>query len=104
METYDHDTYSTPTAKEIPISMLTQLLSERVGHRVEVGNIRTTLFDMFGKDASPTFKCFVKLALEQLKVMNFLSVLENAVHPQHFLNQKMIDEFIGWEGAVRLLW
>jgi len=54
-------------SKEIPIGMLTQILSERVGHRVEVGNIRTTLFDMFGKDASPTVKLFAKLALDQLQ-------------------------------------
>lgn len=70
---YDHVRYSSSSAvksKEIPIGMLTQLLSERVGHRVEVGNIRTTLFDMFGKDASPTVKLFAKLALEQLQVLS----------------------------------
>jgi len=70
----DHVRYSSSSAmksKEIPIGMLTQLLSERVGHRVEVGNIRTTLFDMFGKDASPTVKLFAKLALDQLQVNNF---------------------------------
>lgn len=67
---HEHVEYSASSAmksKEIPIGMLTQLLSERVGHRVEVGNIRTTLFDMFGKDASPTVKLFAKLALEQLE-------------------------------------
>lgn len=72
--------YSSESAvksKEIPIDMLTQLLSERVGHRVEVGNIRTTLFDMFGKDASPAVKLFAELALEQLQVFTYLLSLLN---------------------------
>jgi hypothetical protein len=48
--------------------MLTQILSERTGHRVDVGNIRTTLFDMFGDQASPSVKIFADLVLQQLQV------------------------------------
>jgi hypothetical protein len=55
-------------SKEIPVSMLTQILSERTGHRVDVGNIRTTLFDMFGDQASPSVKIFADLVLQQLQV------------------------------------
>jgi hypothetical protein len=55
-------------SKEIPIDMLTQILSERTGHQVDVGNIRTTLFDMFGDQASPTVKMFANLVFQQLQV------------------------------------
>ena len=60
-------------AREIPVAMLTQILSERTGHRVDIGTIRTTLFDMFGKDASPAVKIFAKIALEQLRVSEYIS-------------------------------
>ncbi|KAG0622878.1 hypothetical protein M758_3G130900 [Ceratodon purpureus] len=63
-----YEEYSHPVkSREIPIAMLTQILGERTGHKVDVGNIRTTLFDMFGDDASPTVKMFAKMALEQLR-------------------------------------
>lgn len=55
-------------SREIPVAMLTQILSERTGHKVDIGNIRTTLFDMFGDDASPAVKTFAKIALDQLRV------------------------------------
>jgi hypothetical protein len=54
-------------SKEIPVDMLTQILSERTGHKVDIGNIRTTLFDMFGDQASPTVKMFANLVLQQLQ-------------------------------------
>ncbi|KAG0606916.1 hypothetical protein M758_9G178800 [Ceratodon purpureus] len=54
-------------SKEIPVDMLTQILSERTGHQVDIGNIRTTLFDMFGDQASPTVKMFANLVLQQLQ-------------------------------------
>jgi hypothetical protein len=47
--------------------MLTQILSERTGHKVDIGNIRTTIFDMFGDQASPTVKMFVNVVLQQLQ-------------------------------------
>ncbi len=55
-------------SKNIPIDLLTQILSERTGQNVQVGNIRTTIFDMFGEQASPSVKMFVNLALSQLQV------------------------------------
>ncbi|CAM6018907.1 unnamed protein product [Sphagnum balticum] len=54
-------------SKNIPIDLLTQILSERTGQNVQVGNIRTTIFDMFGEQASPSVKMFVNLALSQLQ-------------------------------------
>ncbi|CAM6015936.1 unnamed protein product [Sphagnum balticum] len=54
-------------SKNIPVDLLTQILSQRTGQNVQVGNIRTTIFDMFGDQASPSVKMFVNLALSQLQ-------------------------------------
>ncbi|CAK9211266.1 unnamed protein product [Sphagnum troendelagicum] len=54
-------------SKNIPVDLLTQILSQRTGQNVQVGNIRTTIFDMFGDQASPSVKMFVNLALQQLQ-------------------------------------
>lgn len=54
--------------KNLDINTLTEILSQRTGHEVKVGNIRTTIFDMFGDDASPKVKVFVNVVLTQLQV------------------------------------
>lgn len=73
-------------SKEIPVSMLTQILSERTGHKVDIGNIRTTIFDMFGDQASPTVKMFVNVALQQLQVTLRLKFPPLICVPANFLN------------------
>lgn len=54
--------------KNLDIDTLTEILSQRTGHEVKVGNIRTTIFDMFGDDASPKVKTFVNVILTKLQV------------------------------------
>jgi len=53
--------------KNLDINTLTEILSQRTGHDVQVGNIRTTIFDMFGDDSSPKVKTFVNVVLTQLQ-------------------------------------
>jgi hypothetical protein len=53
--------------KNLDINTLSEMLSEQAGHPVEVGNIRTTLFDMFGDDASPKVKVFVNILLSRIQ-------------------------------------
>lgn len=55
-------------SREIPVEMLTQILSQRTGQHVTVGNIRTTIYSMFGDQSSPAIKVFVNMALQQLGV------------------------------------
>ncbi|CAM6026458.1 unnamed protein product [Sphagnum balticum] len=55
--------------KSLDIGTLTQILSQRTQHDVKVGNIRTTLYKMFGEDASPMVKVFVNVVLAQLQVI-----------------------------------
>ncbi|KAH9562608.1 hypothetical protein CY35_05G081300 [Sphagnum magellanicum] len=53
--------------KSLDIGTLTQILSQRTQHDVKVGNIRTTLYNMFGEDASPMVKVFVNVVVAQLQ-------------------------------------
>ncbi|KAG0559092.1 hypothetical protein KC19_10G078600 [Ceratodon purpureus] len=64
---YLQETGQTMKNKNLDINTLTEILSQRTGHDVKVGNIRTTIFDMFGDDASPKVKTFVNVILTQLQ-------------------------------------
>lgn len=61
--------------KNLDIDTLAEILSQRTGHKVQVGNIRTTIFDMFGDDASPKVKQFVNVILTQLQVRSFCTLI-----------------------------
>lgn len=52
--------------KEMSVETLEELLSERTGQNVTMGTIRTTLYDMFLEEASPTVKVFVNHIKERL--------------------------------------
>lgn len=54
--------------KSLPIEMLADILSRRTGQNVKLGNIHTTLYDMFQEDASPTVKVFVNVLLNKFDV------------------------------------
>jgi hypothetical protein len=60
--------------KNLDINTLTEILSQRTGQDVKVGNIRTTIFDVFGDQASSSVKTFVNAIFSQLQV-TFYSVL-----------------------------
>ena len=65
---YLQETGQQVKSKNLDINTLTEILSQRTGHEVKIGNIRTTIFDMFGEDASPKVKTFVNVILTQLQV------------------------------------
>lgn len=60
--------------KNLDINTLTEILSQRTGQDVKVGNIRTTIFDVFGDQASSSVKTFVNAIFSHLQV-KFYSVL-----------------------------
>jgi len=74
----EQSSVSEGAAKEMSAEVLALRLSERSGHPVEVGNIRTTLFDIFGDDASLTVKMFENLVLLQINEVNFLHPFHNS--------------------------
>ncbi|PKA45619.1 Metacaspase-4 [Apostasia shenzhenica] len=52
--------------RSLPLSTLIEILKQKTGKEdIDVGNIRPTLFDMFGEDASPKVKKFIKVLLEK---------------------------------------
>ncbi|CAM6020532.1 unnamed protein product [Sphagnum balticum] len=53
--------------KNLDINTLTEILSQRTGQDVKVGNIRTTIFDVFGDQASSSVKTFVNAIFSHLQ-------------------------------------
>uniref|UniRef100_R7W5A1 Metacaspase-5 n=1 Tax=Aegilops tauschii TaxID=37682 RepID=R7W5A1_AEGTA len=54
--------------RSLPLSTFIEMLKEKTGKDdIEVGSIRMTLFNVFGEDASPKIKKFMKVMLEKLQ-------------------------------------
>ncbi|VAH08788.1 unnamed protein product [Triticum turgidum subsp. durum] len=54
--------------RSLPLSTFIEMLKEKTGKEdIEVGSIRMTLFNVFGEDASPKIKKFMKVMLEKLQ-------------------------------------
>lgn len=54
-------------SRSLPLSTLIEILKQKTGKEdIDVGNIRPTLFDMFGDDASPKVKKFMNVLLQKL--------------------------------------
>ncbi|KAJ1263497.1 hypothetical protein BS78_09G189300 [Paspalum vaginatum] len=54
--------------RSLPLSTLIEMLKEKTGKDdVDVGSIRLTLFNLFGDDASPKIKKFMKVMLNKLQ-------------------------------------
>lgn len=54
-------------SKSLPLSTLIEMLKAKTGKDdIDVGQIRPTLFDMFGEDSSPKVKKFMKVILNKL--------------------------------------
>ncbi|KAK9698250.1 hypothetical protein RND81_08G091400 [Saponaria officinalis] len=84
-------------SKSLPLSTLIEILKEKTGKDdIDVGKIRPAIFDIFGDDASPKVKKFMKVILEKLQGNEggeggggLMSIVGNLA--QEFLKQK-IDE------------
>ncbi|KAH9320356.1 hypothetical protein KI387_043952 [Taxus chinensis] len=78
--------------RSLPLSTLIEILKQKTGRQdIDVGKIRPTLFDMFGEDASPKVKKFVKVLVTKLQSSDneggFLGAIGNLA--QQFLKQKL---------------
>ncbi|CAN0901878.1 AMC4 [Linum grandiflorum] len=88
--------------KSLPLSTLIEMLKQKTGKDdVDVGNLRPTLFDAFGDDASPKVKKFMKVILDKLQHGDsgtggggFLGMVGGLA--QEFLKQKLEqdDEYV----------
>ncbi|KAF7822468.1 Metacaspase-4 subunit p10 like [Senna tora] len=55
-------------SRSLPLSTLIDILKQKTGKDdIEVGKLRPTLFDVFGEDASPKVKKFMKVVLNKLQ-------------------------------------
>jgi len=77
--------------RSLPLSTLIEMLKEKTGKDdVDVGSIRLTLFNLFGDDASPKIKKFMKVMLNKLQqgqhggIVGFMGALA-----QEFLKAKL---------------
>ncbi|KAG6557867.1 hypothetical protein Mapa_000635 [Marchantia paleacea] len=93
-------------SKNMSVEMLQELLAERTGHEVSAGTIRTTLYDMFGDDCSPTVKVFVNHIAQRLEDgVSEEEIIELYGETGHlavaFLKHKMEDEEVDNEEYFR---
>lgn len=86
--------------KSLPLSTLIDILKQKTGKDdVDVGNVRPTLFDMFGEDSSPKVKKFMNVLLNKFQGNNesgggggggFLGMVGSLT--QEFLKQKLEND------------
>ncbi|KAF3790594.1 Metacaspase-5 [Nymphaea thermarum] len=84
-------------SKSLPLSTLIEILKEKTGKDdIDVGKLRPALFDIFGEDASPKVKKFMKVLLDKLQSSEggggFMSIVGGLA--QQFLQHKL-DETNG---------
>ncbi|WZZ69510.1 hypothetical protein YC2023_080880 [Brassica napus] len=87
-------------SRSLPLETLIDMLKQETGKDdIEVGKIRTTLFDMFGEDSSPKVQKFMNVILSNLQETTTGQtsqgdILESVANlTQEFLEQK-INDFI----------
>ncbi|CAM6039384.1 unnamed protein product [Sphagnum compactum] len=76
--------------KCLTVDMFIGMLSQRTHHRVEVGNIRANLYDMFKDEASIMVKSFARNIILKLQEDNMLNTTGNLA--AQFLKQRLKDE------------
>lgn len=84
-------------SRSLPVSTLIDILKQKTGKDdIDVGKLRPTLFDVFGEDASPKVKKFMKVILNKLQSSNggggggFMGMVGSLA--QEFLKQKLDDD------------
>ncbi|XP_022734348.1 metacaspase-4-like [Durio zibethinus] len=85
-------------SRSLPLSTLIEMLKQKTGKDdIDVGKLRPTLFDIFGEDASPKVKKFMKIIMNKLQHGNgeggdggFLGMVGNLA--QEFLKQKLDND------------
>ena len=56
-------------SRSLPLSTLIEILKQKTGKDdIEVGKLRPALFDVFGEDASPKVKKFMKVIMDKLQL------------------------------------
>ncbi|XP_022147831.1 metacaspase-4-like [Momordica charantia] len=85
-------------SRSLPLSTLIDILKQKTGKEdIDVGQLRPTLFDVFGEDASPKVKKFMKVIMDKLQGDQsgqsgggFLGMIGGLA--QEFLKQKLQEK------------
>ncbi|GAB4828924.1 Metacaspase-5 [Ancistrocladus abbreviatus] len=98
-EDYGHHERGHVKSRSLPLSTLIEILKQKTGKDdIDIGKIRPTLFDVFGEDASPKVKKFMKVILNKLQEGGGEGGLVGIVGTlaQEFLKQKLdeSDEYV----------
>ncbi|KAL2644690.1 hypothetical protein R1flu_012277 [Riccia fluitans] len=75
--------------KSLSLDTLSEMLSQKTGHEVKPGSIRTSLFELFGDNASPTVKVFVNFIADKLSSKKNEEGGEGSGRHQHSFFGKM---------------
>lgn len=99
-QVYDGEEQGHVKSRSLPLSTLIDILKQKTGKDdIDVGKLRPTLFDIFGEDASPKVKKFMKVIMDKLNHgggkgegedgggSGFLGVMGSLA--QQFLKQKL---------------
>ncbi|CAA7062081.1 unnamed protein product [Microthlaspi erraticum] len=81
--------------RSLPLETLIDMLKQETGNDdIEVGKIRTTLFDMFGEDSSPKVKKFMDAIQSRLQETGGQGEILETIGElaQEFLEQKLNDD------------
>ncbi|XP_010926867.1 metacaspase-5 [Elaeis guineensis] len=96
-EDRQHSQHGRIKNRSLPLSTLIEILKQKTGKQdIDVGNIRPTLFDVFGEDASPKVKKFMKVILNKLQKGQtgegggFMGMVGNLA--QEFLKHKLEED------------
>ncbi|KAJ7982106.1 Metacaspase [Quillaja saponaria] len=90
--------YGYVKSRSLPLSTLIDVLKQKTGKDdIDVGKLRPTLFDVFGEDATPKVKKFMKVIMDKLQngeggsgeSSGFLGMVGGLA--QQFLKQKLED-------------
>ncbi|KAL4340740.1 hypothetical protein GQ457_08G008180 [Hibiscus cannabinus] len=88
-----HDQGGYMKNRSLPLPTLIEMLKQRTGKDdIDVGKVRPTLFDVFGEDASPKVKSFMKVVITKLhgEDEGFMGTVGSLV--LQFLKQKLDED------------
>lgn len=87
-----HEQYGHVKNRSLPLSTVIEILKQKTGKNdIDVGKLRLSLYDIFGEDASPKVKKFMKVILNKLQHGDGGSDMETEVDlPKSFSSKSVM--------------
>ncbi|XP_014499480.1 metacaspase-6-like [Vigna radiata var. radiata] len=84
--------------RSLPPSTLSDILQQKTGNDIETGNLRRTLFHIFGEDASPKVKKFSNLVMNKLQHVKSGESGGHRIEGVSDLAQKFFEQKLNYDG------